>query len=193
MVPAIFNVALTPSFIAVSTGLIISAIIVMMVRPSNPDMRTCSDLNLDHSLSIDIRECKKHTCNSQNQPDFLFHRYHPVKFYCQILRELNQPLQPDTMPNGYWKNFSNYHTLIAYSTQIMHWNKQSSKPGSAPIFSPFLQGKIALHHQPLIFYCFALKRDRTKSVNGRSLNSLLIIYYFRRNDLHSALMFLPFF
>ncbi len=77
MVSAILDVALTTSFIAVSAGLIISAIIVMMmVRPSNPD----TNLNLDCRLSIYLRETEKHTCNSQNQPDLLFHRCHPLKF-----------------------------------------------------------------------------------------------------------------
>jgi hypothetical protein len=75
MVSAILNVTLMPSFFAVSARLAISAI-MMMVGPSNP----YTDLNLDRCLSINIGDTEKHTCNSQNQPDLLFHRYHPVKF-----------------------------------------------------------------------------------------------------------------
>ncbi len=80
MMSAILKVALTPSFIAVSTGLNISGITMMMVCPSNPDISPYSNLNLDYCRSIDMGNTEKHTCNSQNQPDLLFHRYYPVKF-----------------------------------------------------------------------------------------------------------------
>ena len=77
MLSAILDLALTTSFIAISARLIISAIIVMMmVRRSNPD----TNPNPDCCLSIYLRETEKHTCDSQNQPDLLFHRCHPVKF-----------------------------------------------------------------------------------------------------------------
>ena len=72
MVSAILNITLTPPLFAVSAGLSIPA--VVMVRPSNSD----TDLNLDYSLSIEMGNPEKHTCNSQYQPDLLFHRY-PVK------------------------------------------------------------------------------------------------------------------
>ena len=76
MVSAILNITMTPSFITVTAGLIISAIMGMMVSPSNPD----TNLNLDYCLSINMGNTEKHTCNCQNQPNLLFHRCHPVKF-----------------------------------------------------------------------------------------------------------------
>ncbi len=76
MVSAILNITMTPSFITVTAGLIISAIMVMIVIPSNPD----TNLNLDCGLSINMGNAEKHTCNCHNHPNLLFHRCHPVKF-----------------------------------------------------------------------------------------------------------------
>ena len=63
MMSAILNVTLTPSFIAISTRLNIS-VIMMMMCPSNPDISPCSNLNLDNSLSIKMGNTEKHTGNS---------------------------------------------------------------------------------------------------------------------------------
>ncbi len=79
-------------------------------------------------------------------------------------------------PNGLRKKtFNSSHPLKNKVRKIYRITKKHSKLGSIPIFSLLLQGKVALHYPPALFYCYALKMRYYKKLK-RKIMELIVDY-----------------
>ena len=92
MMSVILSIMVTSSFLPESTGLNISAMMmvmmILMVSLSTPDCNSGTNLNVDCRLCFNMRNTEKHTCQNKNQPDLIFHRYRPVNFIIEYAARL---------------------------------------------------------------------------------------------------------